>query len=73
MKANSQKQRCLALRYNSFNAKRQIKKLWIVIFESLVLPDSELYRSRQLLKQLLSSLGHLSCYLSSQYNKNAKK
>ena len=32
------------------------------IFESLVSPDSESNPSRQLLKQLLSSLGHLSCW-----------
>ena len=56
-----------------FNAERQIEKLWILIFEFSVLPDLELYPSRQLPKQLLSSLGHLSCYLSSQYNKNAQK
>ena len=50
---------------SSYNAERRIEKLWILIFESLVSSDSESYPSRQLLKQLLSSLGHLTCYLSS--------
>ena len=49
--------------FNACSPHRQAGKLWIPILKSLVWPESESNLSLQLQRQMLSPLGHLSCWI----------